>query len=458
MKSNSKITYILILCACLFMSTAQKVSAQMSAVYADTLEQTLISIAAANELKGVASAVVFPDGSTWSSATGAHGDEDLTTDLLFDIGSNTKSMVSAIILLLEEEEEVSVDDTLYKYIDVIPNVPYGITLKDLLEMRSGLYDYTWHPDFVDAIFDDTEFIWHPDTILTYFLDEPLFDSGEGWTYCNTNFILLGKVIEEIEGLPLNEVLYNRLFSVFDLENMYLDAYDTYELDITGAYLTSGSYWDNNFLSLKSTAWAAGAVVATPDDLASWCYQLFSGNILSESSMTKLKEGTNFGGGNIYGKGVERIVYNGRPYMMHGGTTLQNSEMHYSIESDFSVVTMDLDQGAYEGTLNVQEALIDVLEFAVADAVASVQEDIPSFSMMAYPNPSNNQINVRISTVSDDASIWAQVFDASGKLIEEKQFENNQLILDKREYGTGLFVLKILSENTYLGSEKVVFCE
>lgn len=440
-----------------FINVNQSANAQMSLHFQDTLEQTLINFANSNNMEGVASAVIFPDGSTWSTAHGNHGNVSLDTNMLYDIGSNTKSMVSALVLMLEEDSLLSIDDTLYHYISVVNNVPYGITIKQLLEQRSGLADYTRHPTFIDSVlFNNQSAFWHPDSLLSSFLQAPLFTAGQRWQYSNTNYILLGKVIEAIEGQPLNTVLYNRLFSKFKLNNSYLETYDTYSETKTGAYMGPGIYWSpNSFYALMSASWAAGGVVATPSDFVSYCHQLFRGNILSQNAFTKMKTGTNFGNGNVYGKGIERIMYKNRPYLMHGGATMQNSEMHYSIESDFSVTVMNLDQGFGSETISLQRKLIDILEFA-ADNFVSVSEQDKKIAFKVYPNPSDQQISIELPGELIGERINVEIYNLLGRMVYNDQFENNQLIVRKSTIGPGIFIVKIFNDHQILGNERIVF--
>ena len=431
--------------------------AQMSLQFADTLQQTLSNFATDSNMQGVAAAVVFPDGSTWSSTHGNHGNDPLTTDMLYDIGSNTKSMIAAVMLMMEEDGLLSIDDTLYQYISEVENVPYGITLKQLLSMRSGLANVTNHPDFVDSvIFNNTSTFWHPDSLLAEFLEPLVFTAGQGWMYSNTNYILLGKVIEAVEGQPLNTVLYNRLFSPFNLNNMYLETYDTYSQIKTGAYMLSGNYqYPSDFYALMSSTWAAGGVVSTPDDFASYCHQLLRGDLLSPAAFTKIKTGTNFGAGSIYGLGVERELYNDRLYLMHGGNTVQNSEMHYSLESDFSVVVMDIDFTYYSETTNLQYALIDVLEYAVHH-VLSVEEEALPLTVSAYPNPSHDQILIDLPNELIGENVSFEIYNGIGKLVQQGNFKNQQLQLYKADLGEGMFTVRITEGQNVLGNQKVVF--
>jgi len=435
-------------------------SAQMNIQFADTLEQTLVRIAKEKNLKGVAGAVVFPDGTKWSAATGHNGNDSLRTDMLFDVGSNTKSMIAATILLLEEDGLLSINDPLYDFIDPVDGVPNNIVLQHLLQQRSGIARYTRHPDFFNEIFNDRNKLWHPDSLLSNFMAPVSFPAGFRWQYSNTNYLLLGKVIESVTGLPLHEVLRDRLFDQFALDSSYLDTYETYSLDRTGYYWNTGQFYNDGFKSLMSSTWAAGGVISTPMDLASWCHQLSRGDVLSESAMTKMLSGTTDPPtGDVYGMGIEERAYKGRKYLMHGGTTMQNSEMHYSLESDFSVVVMDLDQGLYAETYELQLALIDLLEYAVEQppiVISSVAENETPVTVNVYPNPSTERMTISLPYELDAQNNKIEVYGMQGRLVTQTNFYGNEATLNKDEIGNGMFIIRTYSNEKLLSSQKIVF--
>src|SRR5262245_55173238 len=123
-------------------------------------------------------------------------------DTYFRIASNTKTMTSAVIQQLAQENKLSVDDPISKY---IPEVPNGdkITLALLLEMRSGLYDYTSDPIVATTIDTDPAKVWTPAELLAIaFAHPPDFPPGAEYEYDNTNYALLGLVAEKVGGKPL----------------------------------------------------------------------------------------------------------------------------------------------------------------------------------------------------------------------------------------------------------------
>jgi D-alanyl-D-alanine carboxypeptidase len=122
-------------------------------------------------------------------------------DTHFRIASNTKTMTAAVIVLLAQENKLNLHDPVSKY---VPGVPNGdkITIAQLLEMRSGLYNYTNDPIISETIDTDPAKVWTPAELLAIaFAHPPNFPPGKEYEYSNTNYALLGLVAEKVDGRP-----------------------------------------------------------------------------------------------------------------------------------------------------------------------------------------------------------------------------------------------------------------
>jgi D-alanyl-D-alanine carboxypeptidase len=130
------------------------------------------------------------------SATGT----PMTTDLYMRIGSNTKAFVVTSILILADQGRLGLDDPIDRYVKGVPS-GRRITLRQLAEMRSGLYNYT---DDTNKDLPRQPFRrWTPQQLLAIALRHPpLFPAGSRFDYCNTNTVLLGLVVEKVAGQPL----------------------------------------------------------------------------------------------------------------------------------------------------------------------------------------------------------------------------------------------------------------
>lgn len=430
----------------------------MNITWADTLNQLLDQCRIDEGMKGVAAGVVFSDGSAWSSSSGYHGLNNLSKDYLYDIGSNTKSMVATIILQMEEEGKLSLDDSLYKFLQPIPFVSNGITLKQLLSHRSGVFSYTEHANFSAEINAQDSKFWHPDSILSHFMSPEKFSPGTSFEYSNSNYLLLGKLIETIDNKAFNVVLRDRIFNPIGIDSIYLDQYDSYSLVKTGAWFSSSNYFDLDFISFMSSAWAAGGVVSTPKDFAKYTKQLFSGQLFSLASLQKMQVGTSIGGGATYGLGAIKWNYKGKSYLGHGGTTLQNSEMEYSVSSDFSLVIMNIDYGFFNETARTKLKFLDLLEY-IEDIQASIglEENFENMSAIkAFPNPSTDHINIEIEKASPNNHYSLEIRDLRGRLIIKKDLEQESLVLTKSDFGSGVFIISLYKDEKWKENKRVIF--
>ncbi len=340
--------------------------AQMNTLWGDTLEKTFYTKCKEEKMLGCAASVMFSDGSVWASAHGNHGSIPLTTDMLYDMGSSSKTMIASLIFMLEDEGLLSIEDTLYSYLSPIEDIPSGIRIKHLMGHTSGVFSYTNHPDFSTTINNDVSKFWHPDSILATFLNPPNFAIGTHYRYSNTGYILLGQVIERIENKPLNQVLSERIFNPLGLAHMYLDQYDTYADVKTGAWLSETSYYDEDFVSFMSSAWAAGGIVTKPQDCARYAHALGSGQLFEGNVTNRLFSNSNeVSGSESYGYGAIKTIYNNHVYIGHDGRTIQNAEMEYSIDSDFSLVILNLDYNYYYEVRRLKFKMLDLMEYIEA---------------------------------------------------------------------------------------------
>ena len=157
-------------------------------------------------------------GTTLLGATSPPG-----ADTHFRIASNTKTMTAAVIMLLAQEGKLSLDDPVSKY---VPSVPNGdnITIAQLLEMRSGLYNYTNDPIISKTIDTDPAKVWTPAELLAIaFAHPPNFLPGKDYEYNNTNYALLGLVAEKLDGKPLANCFQDRLFGPLGMKDTLLPA-------------------------------------------------------------------------------------------------------------------------------------------------------------------------------------------------------------------------------------------
>ncbi|WP_256103302.1 serine hydrolase [Streptomyces sp. ODS05-4] len=239
----------------------------------------------------------------WNGSAGVAdrttGRERLPQDR-FRAGSITKTFVAAVVLQLEAEGKLDLDDTVERR---LPGVVRGnghdgrkITLRQLLNHTSGVYGYTEDPDFQRKVFGP-DFLRHrydtytPRQLVSIAMGHaPAFAPGTSWAYSNTNYILLGMVVEKTTGRPYAQEIERRILKPLKLRATTFPGTAAalprpsgraYSM-ITG----DGAVHDVTELN-PSIAGAAGEVVTNTADLQHFLRTLLRGGLLPRAQMKEL---------------------------------------------------------------------------------------------------------------------------------------------------------------------------
>jgi D-alanyl-D-alanine carboxypeptidase len=247
-----------------------------------------------------------------------------TTDR-FRVGSETKTFVATVVLQLVGEHKLSLTDTVERWLPGL--VPGGerISLRQLLNHTSGLFDYAEDKAFGRQLANRTK-VWTPRQLVGIATAHtPLFAPGARWSYSNTGYILLGLIVEKASGNTLQSELQRRIFAPLRLR---ATSFDT-QPRITGrhahGYTRDGkSGLVDVSVVTPSLLWAAGAIVSTADDLVRFHRGLFRGRLLRPAllrAMTTTVPVSAAGGPQAYGLGLIVSRYGScGVFRGHGGET------------------------------------------------------------------------------------------------------------------------------------------
>ncbi len=297
---------------------------------APQLDQILAEQLARWRIPGMNAEIIFPDGTRWS---GADGFADLgrelavTPDTTFVTGSITKTFVTTALMQLREEGVLSIDDRLSKWVPDYPNAE-NITLIQLMSHTSGLFDYFRHPEYNMRVFNEPDHEWTPQEILDEFVLDPYFEPGQRYRYSNTNFVLLGLVIEAATGESLGQVLSERLTEPVGLDDTFCQCAGPPPPGSARAYLQTPSGpvgLDDGTdyrptLSAAKVAFGAGDIVSTSEDLADWVRTVYGGHLLAPESLALMTDYTYSGSTTAaYGLGTRTRVFHGVRMFGHTGS-------------------------------------------------------------------------------------------------------------------------------------------
>jgi D-alanyl-D-alanine carboxypeptidase len=233
------------------------------------------------------------------------------------LGSVGKTFASALALLLVHDGKFALDDPISKFFgaepwfDRLPNARQ-ITVRQLMTHTSGLVRYELNPRFLADLTANPDKVWTGQERLAYLFDaHPPFAPGEGWEYSDTNYIVLGMIVERTGGAPYYEQLHQRLLQPHSLTRTIPS--DTRLLPIVQGYAgpnnpfggTDEMIRNGTFAINPQFEWTGGGLATTSDDLVKWAKLLYEGRVLPESLMDDLLTGVpaRLGPETRYGLGV-----------------------------------------------------------------------------------------------------------------------------------------------------------
>ena len=283
------------------------------------------------DIPGIGAAVIFPDGSIW---TGGSGDARLDPrqqaagDTPFVVGSITKTFVTAAVMQLYDEGLLTLDEPISSWLPDYPNAA-NITVRHLLNHRSGIYNYFEHPTYDLQVFGTMRgHTWTPQEILDTFVREPYFEPGTDYRYSNTNFILLGLIVEDVTGQSVAEVLEERYFEPLGLDDTVFQgeasappsAAHGYLLRTAGFNEISDGTDYRPTVSAATVAWAAGAIAGSARDMAIWGDALYGGHVVSPDSLAQMEDWTYYPRTDeTYGLGTRSREFDGERMFGHTGS-------------------------------------------------------------------------------------------------------------------------------------------
>lgn len=320
------------------------------------------------EMDGLTADGSLPGMIVWIDAPayrfeGASGFADVMDDTpmppegAFRIGSITKMFTATVIVKLAEEGVLNLDDPLALWLpDVAEQLPNGdqITLRHLLTHTSGLFNVVeheayWADLFTEMIVDEeTGAASLPcvqrdphDTLARYvYGKDALFEPGAQWYYSNTNYTLLGMVIEKATGMPLAEAYRTRIYEPLGMTSTFLDCYEDPLTDVVHGYTGVGADMTDITELHESIGWSAGGLVSTAPDLIAFARGLFGGALFDDPA--SLVAMTTPAPGSSYGLGIALQ----EDYMGHAGYIAGfRSLLDYAPEFDTVVVMLYNNDGA-----------------------------------------------------------------------------------------------------------------
>ncbi|KMO99779.1 beta-lactamase [Streptomyces roseus] len=277
-------------------------------------------------------------------ATGA----PIRTDMNMRIGSVTKTFTVTALLQLVDQGKVRLDDPIGMYVAGVPNGD-RITLRQLAEMRSGLFNYSEDEGFFKALTTDPRRPFTPQELLAYSFKHPvLFQPGAKFYYCNTNLILLGLVVEKQSGQKLDDYINEKVVRPAGLHHTLFPVGAEFPKPHSQGYTdqTASGKTEDAADWNPSWGWAAGAMISDLDDLKAWTKVMATGTLLKPATQAERLKVVEALPGTGYGLGI----FNVQGWIGHNGSLPGYQALAvYLPEAKATLAVMLNTDVAYEGS-------------------------------------------------------------------------------------------------------------
>ena len=349
------------------------------------LQSLIDSLTTAANFPGFSTAIVYDNN---TSAAFVSGSADIalkkpmkTTDMMLQ-GSVGKTYLAALTMRLIKEGKIDLEEKVSKYLGDLPwysRIPNAadITIKMLMTHTSGVMRYEFKESFTRDLSANPEKYWAPSDLLQYVLDEKAsFKAGEGWEYSDTNYILLGMIVEKITGKKYYDLVSEKILIPLKLDHTHpsdsrilkglIQGYAGNDNPFGGKNEVIGS--DGKFIINPQFEWTGGGMYSTTSDLARWAKLMYEGKAFDSSMVTLMIESAvpaKLGRDTKYGLGV--IVRNtpyGPAYGHSGFFPGYMTEMYYFPKQRIAIVVQinssdfkQLKSSAYRSLLLIAEAVL-----------------------------------------------------------------------------------------------------
>lgn len=284
------------------------------------IQLLLDSLRIAGNFPGLSFAIVKNDNTLLAYASGYNDKEKnillKPSDRMLQ-GSVGKTYAAAIVLKLVAEGKINLNEKVSAYLGElgwyarIPNAK-DITVRMLMNHTSGVMRYEFKEKFTADLTNEPDKIWKPEELINYVLDEPApFKAREGWDYSDTNFILLGMIIEKVTGKKYYDLLKQTILQPLQLLNTFpsekrslkglSQGYAGAENEFGKKDKVIGN--DGLFIINPQFEWTGGGVYSTTGDLAKWGKLLYEGKIIDTALMLSSAVPAMLGRDTKYGLGV-----------------------------------------------------------------------------------------------------------------------------------------------------------
>lgn len=330
----------------------------------------------------------------------------------YRIGSETKMFTAVTIFQFKEEGKISLDQTLSIFFPELPNAN-KITISHLLNHRSGLPNYTEGTNFQAWMNKPAT---HEQLLKIIKEKGSDFEPNAKAEYSNTNFLLLGYIIEKICGMPYGKAIESRIITKAGLVNTYYGGAIDIKKGESVSYKYAAQTWNKEKETDLSVHGGAGSLVSTSTDMVKFMDALFNNNLVSTSSLNTMK--TLVDG---YGMGLFPFTYSSKTALGHNGRIEEfySSAMYFPGEKlSVSYIT----NGILYPRADIMDAILKICFNEPFVVPFSNINTLKSEDLDQYPGKyTSEQLQITINCTKDGNKL---LLETRGKIFETEPVNRN----------------------------------
>jgi len=345
-------------------------------------------------------------------------------NMLFRTGSMGKQYTAIAIMQLVEQGKIRLQDSIQKYIKDFPYKGYTITIENLLTNTSGIKDY------LSEIYNPSKQkeSYTPKDGVDYIKDEPLnFKPSSNYRYSNSNFYLLGYIIEVVTGKTFEKHLKENVLDKAGLKNTFYIHPEKNINDMPQGYSKFDGNIEKATLQEVTIMYSAGALISNADDIYKWHQALYNQQLVKKETLEKATTPFKFSDSTFsqyaYGWFVKNI--DGSKTIEHSGSTdgFQSDEIYLPNEKVFVVALYN----CYEADMDWQILTNDIARLAIGKPInhnVKVKETVLKTYVGTYEVALNN-INHKLIVTFEDGILAIEAANPDDKLPKVQLYANSE---------------------------------
>ena len=290
----------------------------------------------------------------WTGATGAADIEQnikMSQANLFRLASITKTFISTAVLQLSESGKINLDDPISKYLPAeytkdLANAG-NTSIRQVLNHTSGIFNFNKNPNYKLAVINDPFHVWTSLEKIDYARNQdPYFSTGDGWHYSNTNFLLLGELINQVSGLNYDAHIRKNIFDPLQMKHTYFGTENRYPEGLTKSYTDMyGNETIRECTVMDAGVFGPeGGMISTSYDLMLFIRALYTNKVLKPETLQEMMKMVPCvfpqSYYTHYGLGLMNWITPGGEGFGHGGSlTGFSTEMFYFPDKKTTIVVL-----------------------------------------------------------------------------------------------------------------------